>query len=154
MQVISSCYIVIIECKILKIDDNNALYWRKYADINLKLNFFEEALKGLESCLNLKDESIDIYIALADVMILLGDYNDALTTLVEAQKLYKDFAEIEYRMSGLFFILSKNNYGLDHLINGMKIDYDYHTIIKELFPSVFETEQVQKLLLDYKKATE
>ena len=57
-------------------------------------------------------------------------------------------------MSGLFFILSKNNYGLDHLINGMKIDYDYHTIIKELFPSVFETEQVQKLLLDYKKATE
>lgn len=140
--------------KALKIDDNNALYWRKYADINIKLNFYEEAIKGLESCLNLKDESIDIYIALADVMVFLGDYNDALNILFEAQKIYKDFAEIEYRLSGVFFVLSKDSYGLDHLIKGMKIDYDYHTIIKELFPSVYETGQVQKLLADYKKATE
>ncbi len=140
--------------KALKIDDNNALYWRKYADINIKLNFFEEAIKGLESCLDLKDESVDIYIALADVMVFLGDYNDALNTLFKAQKLYKDFAEIEYRLSGVFYVLSKNSYGLDHLIKGMKIDYDYHTIIKELFPNVYEMKQVQKLLLDYKKATE
>lgn len=140
--------------KALKIDDNNALYWRKYADINIKLNFYEEAIKGLESCLSLKDESIDVYLGLSDVMIFLGDYNDALNILFEAQKVYKYFAEIEYRLSGIFFVLSKDNYGLDHLINGMKIDYDYHLIIKELFPTVYEKCQVQKLLADYKKATE
>jgi len=140
--------------KALKIDDNNALYWRKYSDINIKLSFYEEAIKGFESCLELKDQSIDIYVALADVLLFIGDFNDALKVLFEAQKVYKDFAEIEYRLSGLFFVLSKDNYGLTHLINGMKIDYEYHTIIKELFPSVYESGSVQKLLTDYKKATE
>lgn len=138
----------------MKIDDNNALYWRKYSDINIKLSFYEEAIKGFESCLELKDESIDIYVSLADVLLFLGDFNDALNVLFKAQKLYKDFAEIEYRLSGLFFVLSKKSYGMTHLINGMKIDYDYHTIIKELFPTVYDLENVQKLLGDYKKATE
>ena len=36
----------------------------------------------------------------------------------------------------------------------MKVDFDYHVIIKELFPTVFDNLKVQKLLLDYKKATE
>ena len=88
------------------------------------------------------------------VGIFIGDFNDALKVLFKAQKLYKDFAEIEYRLSGLFYVLSKDNYGYTHLVNGMKIDYDYHTIIQELFPSVYESEEVQKLLNDYKKATE
>jgi tetratricopeptide (TPR) repeat protein len=140
--------------KALKIDDNNALYWRKYSDINIKLNFYEEAIKGFESCLELKDESIDIFIALADVLLFIGDFNDALNVLFRAQKIYKDFAEIEYRLAGLFFVLSKKSYGMTHLINGMKIDYDYHTIVKELFPTVYDLENVQKLLGDYKKATE
>ncbi len=140
--------------KALKIDDNNALYWRKYSNINIKLSFYEEAIKGFESCLDLKDESIDVFVSLADVLLFIGDFNSALNVLFKAQKLYKDFAEIEYRLSGLFYVLSKDSYGYTHLINGMKIDYEYHTIIKELFPSVYKSGQVQKLLSDYRKATE
>lgn len=140
--------------KALKIDDGNALYWRKYSDINLKLSFYEEAIKGFESCLDLRDESIDVFIALIDVLLFIGDFNDAMNVLFQAQKLYKDFAEIEYRLSGLFYVLGKDNYGYTHLINGMKIDYDYHVVIQELFPTVYESEKVQKLLVDYKKATE
>ena len=36
----------------------------------------------------------------------------------------------------------------------MKIDYDYHIILNELYPIVFENIEVQKLLKNYKKATE
>ncbi len=140
--------------KALKIDESNALYWRKYSDINIKLSFYEEAIKGFESCLQLKDESIEIYVALADVLLFIGDFNDALNVLFRAQKYYKNFAEIEYRLSGLFFVLNKEHYGITHLINGMKIDYDYHSIVQELFPTVYDLPQVQKLLADYKKATE
>ena len=114
----------------------------------------EEAIKGFETCLELQDEEIEIFVALADVQSFTGDFNDALNTLFKAQKLYKDFAEIEYRLAGLFLTLNKENYGITHLINGMKIDYDYHTVLKEVFPSVFDIEKVQKLLNDYKKATE
>ena len=140
--------------KALKIDDNNALYWRKYSDINLKLNFYEEAIKGFDACLELKDESIDIFVALADVLLFVGDFNDAMNVLFQAQKLYKDFAEIEYRLSGLFYVLGKNHYGYTHLIKGMKIDYDYHIILEELFPKVLESREIQKLLTNFKKATE
>jgi hypothetical protein len=36
----------------------------------------------------------------------------------------------------------------------MKIDYEYHIVLKELYPTVFEDEKVQKLIANYKKALE
>ena len=140
--------------KALKIDEDNNLYWRKYTDINLKLNFFEEAAKGLQTCLSLKDFEMEVYVGLADIQLFLGDFNDALKILIEAQKTFKNFAEIEYRLAGLFFILDKEKFGNNHLIAGMKVDYDYHKIIEELFPTVFDKVKVKKLLKDFKKATE
>ncbi len=140
--------------KAIKIDDCNTMYWRKYANIAIKLNFYEESIKAFEQCLELQDQDIEIFIALTDVLIFLGEFNDAMNVLIKAQKLYKDFAEVEYRLAGLFFVLQKENYGFTHLINGMKIDYDYHIILDDIFPTVFEKKNVQKLLLDYKKATE
>ena len=84
----------------------------------------------------------------------LGEFNDALNILYKAQKIYKNVAEIEYRLAGLFFVLNKEIYGLHHLISAMKIDYEYHIILNELFPTVYENKKVQKLLSDYKKAME
>lgn len=140
--------------KALKIDENNPLYWRRYTEINLKLNFFEEAVTGFEKCLELEDNSFDIYVGLADVLFFLGEFNDALIVLFNAQKKYRDSAEIEYRLAGLFFILNKENHGKAHLINGMKLDYEYHVIINEIYPTVFEDIKVKKLLNNFKKAME
>jgi hypothetical protein len=55
---------------------------------------------------------------------------------------------------GLFFVLNKERYALTHLISAMKIDYEYHTILHELYPIVYENVKIQKLLTAYKKATE
>ncbi|MGB0880838.1 MAG: tetratricopeptide repeat protein [Polaribacter sp.] len=138
--------------KALKIDEDNALYWRRYSEIHIKLNFFEEAVYGFEKCLVLEDVAIEIYIALVDVLSFLGDFDDAIKILLKAEKYHKNFAEIEYRLAGLFFILNEENNGFTHLINGMKIDYDYHTILGELYPTILDNAKVQKLIEDYKKA--
>lgn len=140
--------------KAIKIDEENTNYWRRYAEIKIKLNFFEEAVSGLERCLALKDNALEIYVALTDVLSFLGEFNQAITVLFNAQKIYKDFAEIEYRLAGLFFVLNKEKYGFNHLIAAMKIDYEYHIILNELFPTVYDSEKIQKLLKDYKKALE
>lgn len=140
--------------KALKIDENNPIYWKRYSEIKLKLNFFEEAVNGLENCLDLGDEELENYIALADVLSFLGEYDKAITVIFKAQKKYKNFAEIEYRLSGLFFILNKAKYGLNHLIVAMQLDFEYHIILNELYPTVFDDKKVQKLLSDYKKALE
>ncbi|WP_369048692.1 tetratricopeptide repeat protein [Tenacibaculum sp. UWU-22] len=140
--------------KALEIDDANVLYWRKYADINLKLNFYEEAVKAFYKCLDLEDVAIEIYIALADVLLFIGDFNDSLKVLIKAEQTYKEFAEIEYRLCGLFMILHKEKYSIAHFKKAIKIDFEYHTIVKELYPTVFEHKEIQKIIADYKKAME
>ena len=140
--------------KAIKIDEDNAFYWRRYAEINLKLNFYEEAISGFTKCLSLNDDALDIYVGLADVLSFLGEFNEALKLLIKAQKTHKKSAEIEYRLTGLFFILNKEKYAFTHLINAMKLDYDYHIILNEIYPTVFENLKVQKLLKNYKKAIE
>lgn len=139
--------------KAIQIDESNVLYWRRYGDINLKLNFYEESVKAFNTCLSLGDREIEIYVALADILLFLGEFNDALSTLIKAKKTYKEFAEIEYRLCGLFMILGKGEYGLTHLKNALEIDFEYHTIIKELYPSVFESDEVKSTITNYSKAT-
>ena len=140
--------------KALQIDENNSAYWRKYAEINLKLNFFEEAVKAFHKCLDLEDTSIEIYVALADVLLFLGDFEDALKVVITAKNSYKQFAEVEYRLCGLFMLTHKEKYSLMHLKNGLAIDVEYREIVKELYPTVFENEKVQKIISNYLKATE
>ena len=140
--------------KALKIDEDNPIYWRKYAEINLKLNLFQEAVVGYQNCLTLDDDDITIYIALVDVLLFLGAFNDALSTLLKAQRIYKDFAEIEYRLAGVFSVLEKEKLSQKHLINALKIDFEYHSVLNELFPALCENPKIQKLIIDFKKATE
>ena len=138
----------------LKIDDNNANYWKRYSEIKLKLNFYEEAVSGFEKCLELGKNDLEIYIALVDVLSFLGEFNDAISVLYKAQKTYKKFAEIEYRLAGLFFMLNKENYGFNHLTIGLNLDYDYHVILKEIYPIILDHKKVQKLIIDFKEDLE
>jgi tetratricopeptide (TPR) repeat protein len=140
--------------KALAIDEDNSLYWRKYTDINLKLSFFEEAAKGLKKCLSLDDVKLEVYVGLSDILLFLGDYNEALENLLAARGVHKNFADIEYRVAGLWMMLGNEKQGMDHLIYAMKVDFNSHVIVEELFPLVFDNLKVQKLLSNFKKATE
>ena len=57
------------------------------AEINLKLNYFEEAVEAFQQCINLDDFDLPIWIGLADVYCFLGDFEDALTTSVAVDSL-------------------------------------------------------------------
>lgn len=138
--------------KAIQIDESNPLYWKTCGNINLKLNFYEEAVKAYSTCIELGEQEIEIYVALADILLFLGDFNEALKILIQAKKVYKEFAEIEYRLCGLFMILEKEDYSLTHLKNALAIDFEYNSIVKELYPTVYENKRVQKIISNYKKA--
>jgi tetratricopeptide (TPR) repeat protein len=140
--------------KAIKIEEHSATYWRRYSEINLKLNFYEEAITGFQKCLALDDQCLENFIGLSDVLSFLGEFNHAMNILIKAQRIHKNTAEVEYRLTGLFFILNKEQHAITHLLTAMKIDYDYHVVLKELYPLVYENLRIQKLLSDYKKATE
>ena len=138
----------------LKIDDYNVFYWRKYSEINIKLNAFVEGVKGLEKCLELNDCSLEIYTTLSDLLMYGGNFNAAFELLLSAKESHRNSAEIEYRLSGLSLVFDNEKEGLTYLLNGMKIDFNMHTIMKELFPSVLVNSKVKELLSNYKKAME
>lgn len=140
--------------KALQIDDSNPLYWRNYAEINLKLNFYEEVVKAFYTCIDLGDVSLEIYVGLADVLLFLGEFKDALKVLIKAKNIFKQFPEIEYRLCGLFMLTNKEKYSLLHLKNALAIDAEYRIVLFELYPTVFELEQVQRIIANYIKATE
>jgi len=139
--------------KALEIDENNNIYWRIYADVNLKLNYFEEAIDAFQKCISLKDYDLIVWIGLADILCYLGDYEDAITNLIGAKLHFKDAVEIDYRLSALYFKFNNNEKAISHLKMALDIDFDYHTVIKELFPDVFAMKEVNDIVLKFKKTS-
>jgi len=133
--------------KALLIDDKNPIYWMRFAEINIKLNLFEEASVAYKKCIELEELSLGVFIALADVFNFLGEFQDAIHILAQAKMHFEECAEIEYRLGCLYCILNKENLGLAHLKTGLALDFDYHYLMKDVFPTVFEKESVQQLVL-------
>lgn len=136
--------------KAIEIDEQNTVYWRKYAEINLKLSFYEETIKAFQECLRLEDNDLIIWIGLCDTQNFIGDYEDALITLHKASVFYQGFAEIEYRLCGLYFKFKNEEKGRIHLQNALEIDFEYKTILNELFPKVFKLSEVQTVIKNFK----
>jgi len=138
--------------KALSIDEENHLYWHKYAQINLKLNLFEEAAQAYYKCIGLEDDRLDVYIALADVLHFVGEFEEAIQVLFDAKEKYKNHAEITYRLAGLLLIIQKDKDGFLFLENSLKINYDYHHVIKDIFPTIFIREEVISLVEKFNKS--
>ncbi|MFD1293645.1 tetratricopeptide repeat protein [Lutibacter holmesii] len=139
--------------KAIEIDENNSLYWRKYAEINLKLNLFEEAIEAFERCIALQDYDIEIWVGLVDVLCFLGEYESALENLLSAKIYFNDFAEIDYRLSGLYFKFKNIEKGAFYLKQALSEDFEYQSILKELFFEVYQLQEVQDLINEFKKTS-
>lgn len=139
--------------KAIEIDDKNTLYWRKYAEINLKLNFFEEVVSAFQNCILLEDFDIIIWVGLSDVLCYLGDFEDALKHLLIAKKRFKDFCEIDYRLSCIYFQFKNYKKGKAYLVKALTLDYEYYVIIKDLFPEIFKLEEVTDIIDKFRKTS-
>ena len=136
--------------KALSIDEENNLYWHKFAEINLKLNLFEEAARAYYKCIGLEDDRLEVFLALADVLHFLGEFHEAIIVLLDAREKYKDQAEITYRLAGLHFLIQKEKEGLFFFEKGLKSDLEFLEVVQEIFPTVIELEEVQVLIHKFK----
>jgi len=104
--------------KLIEIDDENRIFWRLYAQSNLKISFFSEAAKAFRKCIDLGDNSLDVYIELVDTLYFMGDLNEAIKTLLEAEMYFHKHASIEYRKSGLYFLIKSTVLGQKYPVQG------------------------------------
>lgn len=137
--------------KAINIDEENVLYWKRYARINNRLNFFEEAEHGYRKSLELGNYELETWIKRCDILIGLGEYETAINSMLQAIEFYPESAEVEYRLAGLFFVTNKAEKGYFHLKNALKIDSEYYIIIEELFPSIFSRKSVRQIINSFVK---
>jgi tetratricopeptide (TPR) repeat protein len=135
--------------KAISIDSENVLYWKRFAKINNRLNFVEEAEKGYKRTIELGNYELETWITRCDLLINLGEFETALETLYQGMEFYPETAEIEYRMAGLYFSLNKGERGYFHLKSALEIDAEYSIIIEELFPAIFQRKSVKEMIGKY-----
>ncbi|WP_242206018.1 tetratricopeptide repeat protein [Aestuariivivens insulae] len=132
--------------KAINIDSENVTYWKLYAQINHRLNFFEEAERGYKKTLELGNYELNTWLSRGDLLIKLGELEASVYNFEQAIEFYPENAELEYRLAGLFFVLNENDKGSFHLKNGLRYNKEYAFIIDELFPEVTNKIQVKNLL--------
>ena len=137
--------------KAINIDEENVLYWKRYAKINSRLKFYEEAEQGYKKSLELGNYELETWIRRCDILIGLGEYETAISSMLQALEFYPNTAEIEYRLAGLFFVTNQGEKGYFHLNNALKIDSEYYIIIEELFPNIFNRKSVKQIINSFVK---
>lgn len=137
--------------KAIGIDNENKLYWKRYATINNALHFHEEAEEGYRKAVEFGDSQLDTWLFWVDTLQFLGEYNMAITTLMEASEYFTDEYEIEYRLAGFHFTLNEPDKGLFHLTNALRINYKNHTLLEDFFPVVYHTAMVQETVKKFKQ---
>lgn len=136
--------------KALQIDNENKMYWKRYAMINREMNFFEEAEAGYRKAVEFGDHELDTWLFWVDILQFLGEFESAIQTLLQASEYYPEEYEVEYRLAGLYFMLHEDTKGKFHIANGLRLNYNAHSILDELFPVVRNRRVVQNAINKHK----
>ncbi|RXG16294.1 tetratricopeptide repeat protein [Leeuwenhoekiella aestuarii] len=138
--------------KAINIDGDNVLYWKRYAKINNRLKFYEEAERGYSKTLELGNYELETWLTRCDILINLGELESAITNLFEALEFYPESVQIEFRLTGLFFTQGQDDKGHFHLENALRLEPDYDIILEELFPFVYAKRSVVQKIQKAKKS--
>ena len=139
--------------KAINIDSENVLYWKRYAKINKKLQWFEEAEVGYRKALEFGNYEQNTWLTRCDILIKLGEFEGAINNLNQAAEFYPDSAEIEFRLAGLYYDTLKEDAGAFHLKNALDIEPEFLLILEEIFPHILEKISVKEIIKNHKKTT-
>lgn len=136
--------------KALGIDHENERYWKRFAQINRKLGYFDEAALGYQRMIELGGNLVvEHWAAWADMIFKLGDLRGAQTILIQAGEYLLNAAEIEYRLAGISHLLNDMENALFHLHNALHSDSSQMYLLQKKYPEFWNLQQVQKIIKDH-----
>jgi len=134
------------------IDQENAKYWMMYARINQSLQLYEESIIGYNRALDNGEYRLKSWLSLADLLTQMGEYQTALDAMEKCSEFYPEKATVEYRLAGLNYLLKNTTKSLEHLKNALGLKFHKHTLLQNLYPTVWTSETVQKTISEYRIA--
>ena len=137
--------------KAIGIDNENRLYWKRYATINRALDFLEEAEIGYRKAVEYGDYELDTWLFWVDILQYLGEFDGAIHTLLQATEYFPEEFQLEYRLAGLYFMQDDVTKGTFHLSNGLRLSFENHILIESLFSNVWEMPEVQETISKHEK---
>ena len=137
--------------KAIGIDNENKMYWKRYATINRALDFLEEAEIGYRKAVEFGDYELDTWLFWVDILQYLGEFDAAIHTLLQATEYFPEEFQLEYRLGGLYFMQDDATKGKFHLSNGLRLDFENHILIESLFPTVWQMPEVQETISKHEK---
>ncbi|KQC34048.1 tetratricopeptide repeat protein [Nonlabens sp. YIK11] len=135
--------------KAIEVDGENALYWTRYAHLNKRLNFFEEAEYGYRKAIELGNYEQETWLSRADILLALGETEAVVSNLNHGLEFYPQQVEMEYRIAGAYYKLNQKVKARFHLQNALKTDPEYIIILEELFPELMKEKEVKDLIAQY-----
>ena len=135
--------------KALEVDNDNTDFLNRFAEINIRLNLFEEASVAFKKSISLGDKRLVIYLALADILHFIGEFNEVNEVLLDTLKLFPESAEVHYRLAGIYFILRKETDAILFLEKGLKLNFSYQSIAEHIYPEMFLREDVKHLITKF-----
>jgi tetratricopeptide (TPR) repeat protein len=132
--------------KAININEENAVYWKLYAQINHRLNFLEEAERGYKRAIELGNYELSSWLERSDILIKLGETDAACLNLIQAAEFYPEEADIEFRLVGIYYGILETEKGSYHLKNALDFNAENLFIVEELFPLVYESTTFKKAL--------
>ena len=115
------------------------------------MNLFEDAEYGYRKAVELGDYQLDTWLFWVDVLVNLSEIDSAILTLLQASEYFPEEYEVEYRLAGLYYLLNEIEKGSFHLNNGLRLNFNNHSLLKELYPSVWSMKKVQSLISKHKQ---
>ena len=135
--------------KAIHIDSENVLYWKRYAKINNRLAFFEEAERGYRKAIELGNYEIETWLNRSDILCFLGEPEASLQNLKQALEFYPENAEVQFRLAGLYYEQQNFEKGEFHIRQGLELDFEFHIVLEELFQKIYNLTLVQNIISEY-----
>jgi tetratricopeptide (TPR) repeat protein len=129
-----------------EIDADNAFFWVRYAQLNMRFNLVEDAEYGYRKAIELGNFELETWINRSDMLLRLGELDALVTNLEQGLALYPEHVELEFRLAGAFYSTGEHAKGRFYLENALKTDAEFKIIVQELYPQLLENTEVIALL--------
>lgn len=136
--------------KAMGIDHENSKYWKRFAQINRRLQFYDEAALGYQRVIELGGNLLsENWILWSDMIFKLGDWREAQSILLQAGEFINYTADIEFRLAGITYLLGEYENALFHLHNGLRDDLTKVYILQKKYPAFWSLAYVKSIVEGY-----
>ncbi len=137
--------------KALKINTENALYWRFMAEADYKVGNLVSSLDAYEESAMLNPMDYQTWIDWSFLVYEQGDISKAIRLIERGLEELPETAELQYRITAYFLANGMHKDGLKSLENALVLDFEKHIELLEFFDDIKMQKALFKIIEKHRK---